>query len=34
MKSNNLRVKTIKLKAGEAIIWSANLLHGGKNKKL
>ena len=34
--SNNLKIKTIKLKPGQALIWSANLLHGGKkiiNKK-
>lgn len=36
VKSKKLKVKNIKLKQGQAIIWAANLLHGGKkiiNKK-
>ena len=27
----NKKTKIVKLKAGQAIIWAANLLHGGKN---
>ncbi len=30
IKFNNLKTKTIKLRPGQAIIWAANLLHGGK----
>ena len=30
IKVKKLKTKTIKLKPGHAIIWAANLLHGGK----
>ena len=30
LKSKKIKTKTVKLKPGQAIIWSANLLHGGK----
>ena len=30
VKSKKLKIKNIKLKPGQAIIWAANLLHGGK----
>ncbi len=33
IKANKLKEKSIILKAGQAIIWSANLLHGGKKIK-
>ncbi len=33
VKSKKLKTKNIKLKSGQAIIWAANLLHGGKKIK-
>lgn len=33
IKTNRLKIKTIKMKPGQALIWAANLLHGGKKIK-